>query len=441
MDHDDWIRPDLLYRYELALRLSPTLEDRVLYCNEYKINERDEAIASSFIWKPEKPVFPYLFINYICHCLLVPRDLFFKAGKLRPECDGAQDYDLCLRLDLAGASFQNVPFFLYAWRIHSGSTAKSSAAKDYATPAGIRALGDYVAAKGLDWEDVGMGYYPTSYHARPRIHSVKKIHAIIPYKDNRELTLKAVESLLKQGNDGFTLRITCVDNGSLDSRIADELRSKGVEVLASQEPFNYSRINNLAVKQSCHQDSQCLFFMNNDVELNPDALAEMVRWIDQPLIGMVGCRLHYPDQTIQHGGVELSPLGPTWQMEYRHRDVGKKFLESFYARTMGVSDAVTAACVLVNRAVFLRVGGFDEVFYPIAYSDTDLARRFAEIGYYCLYNPFAFGVHHESKTRGESRFEEMERSSWMCRQRSLDRQAAARQGEVVFAKTEARSKE
>lgn len=417
MDHDDWIRPDLLYRYEQTLRLMPDPEVTVLYCNEYKINEKDEAIASSFFWKPEQPIFPYLFINFICHCLLVPRDLFVKSGRLRPECDGAQDYDLCLRLDLAGARFQNVPFFLYAWRIHSGSTAKDAGAKEYVTAAGIRALGDYAQAKGLDWGNFQKAYFPTSYRAEPRIHGERRVQVIIPFKDQREMTLKAMRSIEGQKGQGLSVQMTFVDNKSSDRGIGTELEAGGAEVLSLQEAFNFSRINNYAVANSTHQDCPYILFMNNDVELDPNALYEMLRWIDQPRIGMVGCRLHYPDGTLQHGGLELSPVGPAWRMEFRSHDALLALEKSFLARVHQVTEAVTAAAVLIRRDVFRQVGGFDEQWYPIAYSDTDLARRLRKRGLYSFYTPDAFGVHHESKSRGFSRFEEMESSRWLYEKR------------------------
>lgn len=417
MDHDDWIRPDLLYRYELTLRLSQFPENVVLYCNEYKINERDEIIASSYFEKPEQPVFPYLFINFICHCLMVPRGLFHKIGGLRKKCDGAQDYDLCLRLDLAGAKFQNVPLYLYAWRSHEESTAKKVAAKDYATPAGILALTDYIAGKGLNWENPQQGYIATTYRATPRISKQHKVQVVMPYKDNEELTLKAVRSLKEQILDQFTIHISCVDNGSKDFTIADKLKAEGIEVLRVDEPFNFSRLNNYAIQNTRFKECDLILLMNNDVELQSDALVEMVRWIDQPNIGIVGCRLHWPNQLLQHGGVTLSKRSATLNMGYFHHEVGVQFENLGFARVLGVTDAVTAACALIHKDLFLQVGGFDEIWYPIAYSDTDLVRKIRRLGYVCFYTPYAVGIHYESQSRGYmTQYEEMERSRWLFMQ-------------------------
>jgi len=414
MDHDDWIRPDLLYRYELTLRLNADPEKYVLYCNEFRINERDEAITGSYFTKPEKPEFPYFFLNTICHCLMVPRTLFHQLGGLRPKCDGAQDYDLCLRLDVAGAKFQNVPLFLYAWRAHDESTAKSLNAKDYATPAGIKALTDYIQSKGLDWKNPEMGVFATSYRASPNIPEKNQVQVVIPFKDQGEMTFKAIRSLQRQKLENFTIHITCVDNGSQDTSISEKLAQEGIEVFHAPGPFNYSSLNNLAVRQSRYQDSNLVLFMNNDVELEPDAVLEMVRWIGQPRIGIVGCRLHYPNGRLQHGGVELSHLCMSQEMGFGHTDAMATEEQMGFSRVLRITDALTAACLLVRRDLFNKVGGFDELWYPISYSDTDLARKFRRLGYLCLYTPFARGVHYESMTRGSMvQFEDMERSRWL----------------------------
>ena len=164
---------------------------------------------------------------------------------MRPQCDGSQDFDLCLRLDAAGIRFQLVPFFLYAWRVHSGSTAFSLGVKDYATPAGVTALRDYCAQKKLDWE-ITPGFMKTTYRAIPRLNVRREVQVIIPYRDQKEMTLRAVRSALAQR--GMTVRITAVDNQSEDLSIRQEIEALGGEVIRVDEPFNYSRLNNIGVR-------------------------------------------------------------------------------------------------------------------------------------------------------------------------------------------------
>ncbi|MEI7973124.1 MAG: glycosyltransferase [Bdellovibrio sp.] len=412
LDHDDWIRPDLLFRYQQTIQLVLNQDRTVFFCNEYKIDEEDDVVDDSYFWKKESPVFPYFFINSVCHCLCIPKSLWVKVRGLRKETDGAQDYDLCLRLDLVGADFVNVPFMMYAWRQHSNSTALNVSAKSYAHEAGVRALTDYVQAKNLNWE-VTSGHFLTSYRAIPKQSELLKgIHVIIPFRDQKKFTLEAVEAVLKQ--NGVRVFVSAIDNGSSDKSIAEDLEKMGVEIIYAHEPFNYSRLNNNCVKQSkvSAQDFPYLLFLNNDVVLDLGALFEMSSWIDEEKIGVVGARLHYEDNSLQHVGVELEH-GDSRSMNWSHRDLGRKFENVSIGRTLGVCDAVTGACLMIKRTTFEAVDGFDEIFYPIAYSDTDLCRKVRRMGLYCFYTPFAFGRHYESVSRGYENIEDFEASSWL----------------------------
>lgn len=208
------------------------------------------------------------------------------------------------------------------------------------------------------------------------------------------------------------MKITAVDNRSSDPSIAEAIKKLGGEVIHIDEPFNYSRLNNLAVNRTqTANDCDMLLFLNNDVELEPDALSEMVRWCAQPGIGMVGCRLNYPDGRLQHGGVRLY-TGMKKAMRWDHIEKFRSFDEMDESKTLGLFDAVTAACAMMKRKTFLEVGGFDEVWYPIGYSDTNLAIKLAARGLKCFYTPYGVGIHHESISRKTS-IEDFENSWWL----------------------------
>jgi GT2 family glycosyltransferase len=347
--------------------------------------------------------------------LLVPKRLWDLVGGERPECDGAQDYDLTLRLDAAGARFRNVPLFLYGWRAHAQSTAQDTSNKSYATTAGIRALTNYVSSKKLDWE-ITAGYGETLYRGAPRIHGKPAVHAVMLYRDQGPLTLQCAKSLLAQ--EGVEVLLTVVDNGSVDRGIARSLEELGAEVIRIDEGFNFSRLNNRAVAESKlfqpRLAADCpLLFINNDVALQSDAVYEMCRWIDQPGVGIVGARLHYPNGSIQHGGVELHLHSPCHELVWFHTDAGSPFETAGFSRIIRATAAVTAACALIKKQTFLELDGFDEVLYPIAYSDTNLCSRIRQRGWYCLYTPYAIGTHYEGATRGVDNIEDGERSRWL----------------------------
>lgn len=400
MGQEDWIRPDLLFRFEQTLRILPNPRCSVLYCNENRINDRGYFIPMSERKKPTSLPFPYIFDFFNEKGVLIPKHLWEQAGGLRSTYKGVELDDLFLRLDLAGALFQHIPICLYSTRALPVQKATSKVL--------LKALQSYTDEKKLDWEwSLGYGHRELRAVPHPLPHSVQ---IIIPFKDQKELTLKCIHSVLKQKD--VDLHVTAVDNRSDDRTIGEEIAALGCEVIRINEPFNFSRLNNLAVTQTrASQHCDLLLFLNNDVELDPEALLEMVRWIDQPRIGMVGCRLHYPNGLLQHGGVRLQE-SLIQEMRWEHIEKMRPFEQMDITRKLGVVDAVTAACALVKKSVFVEIGGFDETWYPIGYSDTNLAIKLKKLGLASFYTPYAFGIHHESVSRKEV-IEDFENSWWL----------------------------
>lgn len=402
VDTADWIRPDLLHRFEQTLRIFSDPENRVLYCNLNKMTAQDFFIPLSEIGRPEQLHFPYFFDFFQHEGIMIPKKLWEKIKGIDPSMKGAEFEDLILRLQLAGAKFQHIPFCLYAVR--------ESKNVELSKPAFLKALQSYSQALNLNWS-WQEGFHPRSVRALPPLNPKHTVQVIIPYKDQRALTLRCIEVLLEQRDVQF--KITAIDNRSEDKSIADAIQAMGAEVISINEPFNYSRLNNLAVqKTQTAQECDLLLFLNNDVELDLGALAEMVRWIDQPEIGMVGIRLNFPDGTLQHGGVSLAYRGDK-RMHWCHVERLLEFEEMDLTKKLAIFPAVTAACALVKKCDFLAVGGFDEIWYPIGYSDTHLAFKLGNrLGLKCLYTPYASGVHFESVSRKVSH-EEYENSWWL----------------------------
>jgi len=410
MDHDDWLRPELLYRYEQVMKANSYASHLVLFCDEYKIDENDVPIPNTATSKEFGATMPYLFINTICHCLAIPKSLWEKVGGLRSVCDGAQDFDLCLRLDQANAKFIKIPIHLYAWRSHENSTAKIIDQKDYATQAGIRALSDYCQQRKPHWK-IEKGIQPTSYRAIPELGAKPKVLALVPFKNQFEMTKRAIQTALAQ--EGVEVSVTAIDNHS-DGNFAEHVAGlRNVEVLRVAEPFNFSRLNNLGFLRSKFRDqADLVLFLNNDVALDPGSVLEMSRWALEPEIGIVGNLLRYPNGTIQHGGIELALDERTDQNNWMHRGHGCPIQSDGFHLMLTVVDAVTGACAMMRKSVFEEVGFFDEDFYPVAFSDTDLCTRIQQKGYYCFYTPFSTALHEESASRGYHYLEELELGTW-----------------------------
>jgi len=384
MDHDDWILPNLLYHYEQALRSSDNPENKVLYCDEFLIDERDFSIPHHHSNKNPHPHFPYFFINSVCHCMLFSKQLWNRTGGLRKECDGAQDYDLALQLNLIGAEFENIPFHLYGWRTHAQSTAHNSQAKPYATKGGLKALNDYCQLRQLDWHIIE-GYLPTTYRAIPSLKGIPKVHVIIPFEGDSELTLQTIHSVQMQ--EGVSTHITVIGS-RVSSTTKTEIRKLNVIVMSFDAPYHLSKFYNKAVRET--EGTELILFLKSGIKLEKDALLEMCRWIVQPNIGIVGCRLNDTQGLLYHGGVEHKQDYPMTQRSWRYIEQRLPFNHLTIAKELRVTHAVSEHCALIQRKHFLQIGGFDEMgSSDLNNDDIQLSLKLSQNGLLSLYTPYA----------------------------------------------------
>jgi glycosyltransferase involved in cell wall biosynthesis len=197
-----------------------------------------------------------------------------------------------------------------------------------------------------------------------------------------------------------------VDNGSDDpaalaylASLADgthPLARGRARVVRYEAPFNYSAINNFAVRQA---RGDLVALLNNDLEaITPDWLDEMASHAMRPEIGCVGALLYYPNDTIQHAGIILG-LGGVAGHAFRDFPRGTEGVFN-RARLVQNYSAVTAACLVVRKAVYEQAGGLDEKELAVAFNDVDFCLKVREAGYRNLWTPFAEFVHHESASRG-----------------------------------------
>ena len=396
----DWIRPDLLYRYEQTLNFYKNANNVVLFCDEYQVDQSYTPIPRTRSHKPENVLFPYVFNDVLGSTLLIPKSLWEKVGGLHAESEGIHGFDLPLRLNEAHAVFEKVPVHLYA----ALQARKLDLDRGYAVPEIskriINRFEKFSLKKNLDWF-WERGYSNNSVRALPTMNGIPNVHVIILYKNQHNMTLSAVKHIRQQV--GVSVKITAVDNNSNDLSIALKLQEMGVEVIPINEPFNYSRLNNFAVYHTkIGMNCDNILFLNNDVDLDRNALLEMCRWIDQPSIGMVGCRLNYPNGLLQHGGVIIETSRAAFIKSWHHLERTEKFKQLEKTNFLRITAAVTAACCLIKRKTFVDVGGFDEMWFPVAFSDTALAVKIRAKGLHCFYTPFAVGIHHESVSRKRS---------------------------------------
>jgi GT2 family glycosyltransferase len=224
------------------------------------------------------------------------------------------------------------------------------------------------------------------------------VSIVIPTRDRASCLRKCLDSIFEK-TDYRNYEVIVLDNESHESETLEFLaaleKRERVRVERIEGAFNYSRLNNRGVELS---RGSFIALLNNDVEvINDGWLSEMVSHALRPEVGMVGARLWYPNGTIQHGGVILGAGGIAG-----HAHVGLRHEHGYFARANLAQNfsAVTAACAVVRRKVYVQLGGFDEVNLTVTFNDVDFCLRLREAGYWVVWTPHAELVHHESASRG-----------------------------------------
>lgn len=237
-------------------------------------------------------------------------------------------------------------------------------------------------------------------YSQVNLTALPGISIVIPTKNNVRLLKQCIDSIFRKTNYPLSaLEIIVVNNQSDEPDTLMYLKSLSdsnrIKVINYDRSFNFSAINNLAAKTANH-DILCL--LNNDIEvISPDWLREMAYFAVRPNIGCVGAKLYYPNDTIQHAGVVLGINGVAGHI-YKHSPKSARGYDNHLVNARYYS-AVTAACMLVRKSVYLAAGGFDEAL-AVAYNDVDFCLKLGQLGYHHVWTPRAELYHHESISRG-----------------------------------------
>ena len=405
LDHDDAIARPALYWAAVELERNPALQ--LIYTDEDKIDEHDRRHSPYF--KPEWNPDLFLAQNYVSHLTFLRTDLVRRVGSFRSSFDGSQDYDLFLRCtaQIKPDKIARIPRVLYHWRALPQSTAASTSAKEYAHVAAVRAVQEHLDARDIkaSAEPREFGIYQRIRYPLPPEHSMVSI--IIPSRDQSALLEKCIASIL-QKSDYTNFEIIIIENESVEEQTHELYRrlrqERRIRIIEAAGEFNFSRLINLGAR---HARGSIFLLLNNDVEIiNSDCLVELVSQVSRPEVGIVGARLWYPNGALQHGGVILGAGGVASHIDsIRREDPG------YFARQHLTQDfcAVTAACLMVRREVFEKLGGFDESRLPVTFNDVDFCLRARELGWRVIYTPYAELTHHESVSRGVENTTEKQR--------------------------------
>lgn len=395
LDHDDTLEPDALAA--VVDTIASHADTDVLYSDDDKIDAADVAYQPHF--KPDWSPDLLLSYPYMGHLLVVRRTLLEEIGGFRPEFDGSQDFDVMLRATERARRVVHIPRVLYHWRAVAGSAAGDSAAKPWAHDASRRAVADAMARRGIDGR-LDDGPFPGAYHVRRRVSGDPLVSVLVPFRDQASMTARCLESLALEA-ERHRVEVVLVDNGSVEPETQALLQrlDETVIVAAYDGPFNWAAINNLAASRA---KGDYLLFMNNDVESATSGWLEaLLEQAQRPEVGVVGARLLFPDDVVQHAGVVLGQHGIAGHVFMGLPAGGVGYFG--WDRLVRPYSAVTGACMMTRRAVFEEIGGFDEQL-EVAFNDIDFCLRVLDEGLRVLYTPHAQLVHHESVSRGISGF-------------------------------------
>jgi len=388
LDHDDLLTPDAFYKVVRLLNSHPDAD--MIYSDEDKLDANGNRVEPHF--KPDWSPDTFTSCMYTCHLGVYRRKLIEEIGGFRPGFEGAQDYDLVLRLTEKTGKIYHIPEILYHWRKVPGSTAVEVASKPYAVEAGRKAVEEAMRRRGTKAEVLSRPDI-TIYRVRREIRGLPRVTILIPTKDKVDFLKRCITSIEeKTGYKNY--EIVIVDNDSIREETERYLRTVPYTVMRFRSPFNFSKINNFAVEKT---RGDHLLFLNNDTEvINGDWLEAMLEHSQRDEIGAVGAKLLYPDNTIQHAGVVLG-IGGVAGHSHKHFPADSPG----YAHALAIIrnySAVTAACLMMRRRVFEEVGGFEEKL-PHSFNDVDLCLKLKKAGYAVVFTPFAQLYHYETATR------------------------------------------
>jgi GT2 family glycosyltransferase len=390
LDHDDVLDPRCieLFSEQLEHRGFPD----AIYSDEDKINPRGEHY--DLYCKPDYSPELLLTQMYLCHFTIFRRDLVVEAGGLRSSMDGAQDFDLALRLMPEFKSVAHIPLPLYHWRAWSESTALSIDAKPWAQEAAARAQQEH-----LDRTFGGGTVEPSKVRGlnevHPRIMGAPRVSVIIPTigtlneHGNARFIDDCVQSLI-EGETNTSLEIIIVTTGVIpDVRVRWHGEHTISHVVYDTQEFNFPEAINLG---RTHASGEYLLLLNDDTTVaQPNPVTRMLEIGQIEGVGVTGCLLTYPEGRLQHVGVVLLPSGPT------HAWIGKPAKEYGYFGSILTPrnySSVTAAALLVRASVFDELGGFDTAFAK-DFNDVDFCLRALSIGKRVAWTPYAHLTHHE----------------------------------------------
>jgi GT2 family glycosyltransferase len=379
---DAVLRPHALL--ELALVLDRFPDAEIIYSDEDEIDRDGRRSEPKF--KPAWSSDYLVATDYMGDLTLLRRQRVQQVGGWRSCLEGSCDHDLKLRITEQVAADQIIHLAKVLVHMPHADKAASS----------VTLLRDLVARRGC------RASIKTATAGLPRLRYLAGeplVSLIIPTRDRSDLLELCLRTVL-QRTTYRAFEIIVVDNDSKETatfRLFQRLQQDSrVRILNSPGAFNFSALNNLAVREA---RGDLLGLINSDIEVvDGEWLDEMVGLAVRADVGCVGAKLSFPNGRIQHAGVTIGLWGVAGHgQRFLPNDAPGYMNQMCYTHEV---SAVTAACLVVRKSVYVEVGGFDESKLKVAFNDVDFCLKVRDAGYRNLWTPFAELVHHESASRG-----------------------------------------
>lgn len=396
VDHDDTLPEHAIFMVVRAINRFPNA--RLLYSDEDKLGFDGKRTDPYFKpdWNPEL----IRGQNTFSHLGVFEAALVREVGGFRVGFEGSQDHDLILRsVDRAGAdAVVHIPHVLYHWRMVHGSASVGVDEKPYAVIATTRAVQDHLercGERGVVTPAIDHTNMMRVRYSLPE--DIPHVSIVFPSRDRAGATRASIESVLRKTAYPH-YEILVVDNASTSAatlELYDELSVyRNIRVLRSAEhvAYNFPALVNRGAREA---NGEYLCILDDDIEvLTPDWLHELVSLAVRRQCGAIGPMLWYRDETVQHGGLVVgigSLAGTEHHRLPRLRHVG------YLGRAKLTHDvtAVSALGMLVEKAIFDRVSGLNEIDLATAFHDIDFCLRLRKAGYRNLFAPHAELRHHD----------------------------------------------